>query len=174
MTLKSILNALGRLERLICILAFAVMTLSLLADVVARKAFQTGLVGATEVAVMAMIALSMAGIGVASDQAAHFRLSILDSLVPDTLEKLIERIAGLMTSAFFVILLILAVIMVGQSYSLGDRTEILRAPIWILQCFIILAFATNAMRYGLYAVSPELRPSADPVAGDDAALLEDA
>ena len=173
MSLRPVLNAVGTLERTICILAFSIMTLSLLADVIARKALQTGLVGATEIAVMAMIALSMAGIGVASDAGAHFRLSVLDSVFPDSMSEWVDRVAGLITSAFFIILLVLSIIMVGQSLELGDRTEILRVPIWVLQSFIVLAFATNALRYAIYALSPSLRPIPEGQDGAETIALED-
>lgn len=173
MSAKLVLETIGRLERAICLVAFAVMTVALLADVVSRKLLQTGLVGATEVAVMAMVALSMAGIGVATDGAAHFRLNALDRLVPAGLEAFFDRLAALITAAFFAVLLALTLLMISQALALGDRTEILRVPIWILQCFLALAFLTNMSRFAIYALDPSLKPqpeveAAAPIVEEDA------
>ena len=173
MSPNTLLAAIGKLERFICLAAFAVMTIALLADVISRKLLQTGLVGATEVAVMAMVALSMAGIGIATDAAAHFRLNALDRLLPRAFEGFVDRLAALLTAAFFGTLLVLTILMISQALALGDRTEILRVPIWILQCFLALGFLTNMLRFAVYALKPELRPvsetsGGDAVAGEDA------
>lgn len=173
MSARSLLDTVSKLERLICLAAFAVMTIALLADVISRKLLQTGLVGATEVAVMAMVALSMAGIGIATDAAAHFRLNALDRLIPAPIEGVVDRLAAFLTAVFFGVLLALTILMISQALALGDRTEILRVPIWILQCFLALAFLTNMLRFLVYALKPDLRPvgetsGGDAVAGEDA------
>ena len=75
---------------------------------------------------------------------------------------LLGRLAVLRAALFaFALFAGLAAFMVIQSMMLGDRTEILRAPIWTLQAMIFLAFATNAVRFLIYAARPDLKPSED-------------
>lgn len=159
--MKRILTAISRAERWITIAAFALMAIALMADVISRRLFMTGLIGATEVAVIGMVAVAMFGIGVATDEGGHLRPRLFDALIPKGFEPALDRIASAVTGLFFTGFAGLAFFMVAQSFALGDRTEILRAPIWALQAMIFLAFATNAARFFIYAARPDLRPSED-------------
>lgn len=159
--MSAVLSFIGRTERWITIAAFALMALSLMADVVSRRLFMTGLIGATEVAVIGMVAVSMFGIGVATDEGGHLRPRLFDALIPKSIDELVDRLASAVTGLFFALFAGLAGFMVLQSVVLGDRTEILRAPIWTLQAMIFLAFATNAVRFFIYAARPDLKPGED-------------
>lgn len=159
--MSAFLSWIGRIERIVTLAAFALMALSLLADVISRRLFMTGLIGATEVAVIGMVAVAMFGIGIATDEGAHLRPRVFDALIPKRFDAGLARLASLVTALFFALFAALATWMVIQSAVLGDRTEILRLPIWTLQAMIALAFATNAIRFLIYAAEPALRPSED-------------
>ena len=159
--MKAVLAAIARFERWASLAAFALMAVSLMADVVSRRVFMTGLIGASEVAVIGMVAVAMFGIGVATDHGAHLRPRLFDALIPPALEPAMARASSAVTAAFFAIFTGLAAWMTVQSFMLGDRTEILRAPIWTLQAIIVIAFATNMVRFAIYAARPGLRPSED-------------
>lgn len=164
--MSGFLGLIGRFERIVTVAAFALMALALMADVVSRRLFQTGLIGATEIAVVGMIAVAMFGIGVATDEGAHLRPRVFDALIPKAMSALVDRLASLVTAAFFMTIGALAVWVVAESAALGDRTEIMRIPVWALQSMIALAFITNALRFLIYAARPDLRPSED---GEEAA-----
>ena len=159
--MSRLLEAIGRAERWITITAFALMALALLADVISRRLFLAGLIGATEIAVMGMVAVAMFGVGIATDEGAHLRPRLFDALIPRSLDAAVGRLSSLVTAVFFAIFAGLSAWMVTESFVLGDRTEILRAPIWTLQALIFIAFATNAVRFLAYALDPSLRPSED-------------
>ena len=159
--MSALLAFIGRAERWITVFAFALMALSLLADVISRRLFMTGLIGATEVAVMGMVAVAMFGVGIATDEGAHLRPRIFDALIPKSMEAVFGRLASVVTALFFAIFAGLSGWMVMESFALGDRTEILRAPIWMLQALIFIAFATNAIRFMIYAINPMTKPSED-------------
>jgi len=156
--MSALLKTLSRLERWAAIAAFAVMTLALMADVVSRRLFQSGLTGAIEIAIFGMIALAMFGIGIATDHAAHLRPTVFDGLVPQRLRPGVARLADLLTGLFFVVLAGFAAWMVAESMMLGDRTAILRVPVWALQSMLLLAFLGNALRFLAYCADPSLRP----------------
>lgn len=163
--MSALLKWLAGAERWAAILAFIVMTLALLADVVSRRLFQTGLIGAVEIAVFGMIALAMFGIGVATDHGAHLRATAFDFLVPAPLRAGVARLGSLLTGLFFLVLAGFAGWIVVESFLLGDRTPVLRAPVWALQVILLLAFASNAARFFIYFADPSLRP-AERVGGD--------
>ncbi|MCR9129433.1 MAG: TRAP transporter small permease [Alphaproteobacteria bacterium] len=157
--MAALLGGIARFERWASLLAFALMALSLMADVISRRIFMTGLIGATEVAVIGMVAVAMFGVGVATDHGAHLRPRLFDALIPKALEPAMVRLSSAVTAAFFAVFAGLSGWMVWESVVLGDRTEILRLPIWTLQAMIFIAFATNMIRFAVYAGRPELRPS---------------
>jgi len=142
--LSAVLGFIGRTERWITIAAFALMALSLMADVVSRRLFMTGLIGATEVAVIGMVAVSMFGIGVATDEGGHLRPRLFDALIPKSIDALVDRLASAVTGLFFALFAGLAGFMVLQSMAL-----------------IFLAFASNAVRFFIYAARPDLKPGED-------------
>ncbi|TGY90193.1 TRAP transporter small permease [Marinicauda algicola] len=156
--MSGLLKALSRFERTVCIIAFAVMAIALMADVVSRRLFATGLIGATEVAVYGMIAVAMFGIGIATDAGAHLRPRFLDAIFPRAWRDGVQRLAYATTALFFAIFAGLSAWMVAESFVLGDRTEILRAPVWALQSMILVGFATNMLRFAVYAARPGLAP----------------
>ncbi|MFP4519138.1 MAG: TRAP transporter small permease [Oceanicaulis sp.] len=159
--MSGLLSLISRTERWITIAAFALMAVSLMADVISRRLFMTGLIGATEVAVIGMVAVAMFGIGVATDEGGHLRPRLFDALIPKAAEPLVNRVASAVTGLFFAVFAGLSAFMIAQSFVLGDRTEILRAPVWALQAMIFLAFATNAVRFFIHAARPDLKPSED-------------
>ena len=163
--MRSLLAFLSAAERWAAVAAFAIMTLALLADVISRRLFQTGLIGAVEIAVFGIIALAMFGIGVATDHGAHLRATAFDVLVPKPLRAGVDRFASLITGVFFLVLTGFAVWIVAESFTLGDRTPILRAPVWALQLILLLAFASNAARFLVYFADPSLKP-VERVGGD--------
>lgn len=163
--MSALLKLLSSAERWAAILAFAIMTIALLADVVSRRLFQTGIIGAVEIAVFGMIALAMFGIGVATDHGAHLRATAFDFLVPAPLRAGVARLASLLTAVFFIVLTVFAGWIVAESFLLGDRTAVLRAPVWALQTILLLAFASNAIRFLIYFADPALKPE-ERVGGD--------
>ena len=159
--MTALLAGIAKFERWASLLAFALMAAALMADVISRRVFMTGLIGATEVAVIGMVAVAMFGVGVATDHGAHLRPRLFDSLIPAALEPAMVRLSSFVTALFFAVFAALSGWMVVESVILGDRTEILRLPIWTLQAIIFIAFATNMIRFLIYAARPALRPSED-------------
>jgi len=129
-------------------------------------AYDRGLVAPLAVAML--FAVAMFGIGIATDAGAHLRPRFLDRVFPTTWEGAVQRTAHGVTALFFLLFAGLAAWMVAESAWLGERTEILRVPIWVLQSMILIGFSTNGLRFAIYAARPELAPAEEV----DAALSE--
>jgi TRAP-type C4-dicarboxylate transport system permease small subunit len=158
---KGILGLMGRAERIVCGIAFIVMTGALMADVFKRLAVGAGVLGASEVGVIGMVAVAMFGIGIATDKGAHLRPRFLDGIFPGKWSVPVNQVADLVTSAFFLGLGVLSFLMVAETRALGDVTSILRMPLWPLQTILLVAFSFNAVRYLIFALYPALRASDD-------------
>jgi C4-dicarboxylate transporter, DctQ subunit len=178
------LAALGRFERIACVVAFIVMAAALILDVAKREmgflfsladalnfaplrdfaeaiGAGSGVLGAPQIGVIGMIAVAMLGFGVAAQSGAQLRARFLDGIFPRSWWPTVDRIADLITAAMMALLGVLAVLMVQESARMGDVTSVLRWPIWPMQCIIAFAFLSNALRYLLFALFPALRPKED-------------
>jgi TRAP-type C4-dicarboxylate transport system permease small subunit len=178
-----VLSALGVFERGMCALGFLIMTLALAADVGARLLSRAvaqaagaglidagladrislggGILGAPQVAVIGMIMTALFGMGVAAGQGAELRARLLDGVWPKRWSPLIDRLADGLSAAMLSIVALLCALMAHESLQLGDRSAVLLLPIWPWQGLAAVAFGAAALRYGLYAAQPALRPKTE-------------
>ncbi len=152
------LKGLRRVEQGVAFVAFMVMALALIGDILAREITGTGLFGATQVAVFGMIIVSFIGIGLATADGTHLRPRFADTVLPRHWQPVIGRIGDGLTAAFYAFVAVVAVSVVEESRALGDVTSTLRVVIWPFQTVIVVAFALSALRHVLYALFPALRP----------------
>jgi C4-dicarboxylate transporter, DctQ subunit len=174
------LRALGGVERGLCGLGFLVMVGALGGDVGVRlwsrfvlaleqrgwiSALTAdaitaggGLLGAPQVAVMGMMAVALFGLGLAVAQGVELRARFLDGAFPQAWSAGIDRAADAAAALMMAALGGLCGMMALEAFSLGDVSNVLRWPIWPMQGMIALAFGLNALRYGLFALYPALRP----------------
>jgi C4-dicarboxylate transporter DctQ subunit len=159
---RAFLAGLSRFEKIACALAFVVMAGALAADVLMREFTGAGVLGAPQVGVIGMIAVAMFGFGVAAQSGGQLRVRFLDGLAPPALVPALTRVADLVTALMLLVLAAFALQMTLESAAMADVTTVLRWPIWPMQSIIVAAFGLNAIRYGLFAAYPELRPDEDP------------
>lgn len=155
---EKFLKGLGIAERAVILLAFAVMTAALLADVLSREIVGRGIFGAPQVGVFAMIVMSFLGLGLASASGGHLRPRFADRLVPRAWDPVMDRLAEFIFALFCLAFGAVAVTVVAESYDLGDVAPVLRWPIWPFQAVIALAFFIAAVRHTLYGLYPALKP----------------
>lgn len=165
---RSFLQVVSKAERTITLLAFAVMTLVIIADVFSRKITGVGLAGAPRIGVFAMIATAFVSFGLASDARRHLRPKFADSWFPESWDGPITRIQELLTAVFCLAFAVVAVGVVMETYELGEATRMLRIPVWPMQALIPLVFFIAAIRHSIFGLIPELRPVLDDAEGLDA------
>lgn len=165
--MKDLLAALHRVERTIVIVAFSGMVGVVFADVLAREVTGIGLPWARQVGVYFNIVVVMFGIGLASAAGSHLRPRFADGWLPARWEFQLAFLQHALFALFCVGFAAVATDMVITSVRLDERSEILRLPVWPIQAVIPLVFGIAALRHGIYAVRPELRPTAASSGTDD-------
>lgn len=158
------LSRCGRVERVVTFLAFLLMVGVIFGDVLARELTGTGLHWARQAGVYANLVVVMFGIGLASAGGAHLRPRFADGWLPEAWGPVIDRLADLLMAAFCLTFALAAADVVAETYRLGERSTVLRTPVWPVQAVIPLVFLLAAVRHGCYALYPDLRP-ATPVTG---------
>lgn len=164
---NALLATLHRVERTIVIIAFSGMVGVVFADVLAREVTGIGLPWARQVGVYFNIVVVMFGIGLASASGSHLRPRFADGWLPARWEIQLAFLQHALFALFCVAFAIIATDMVITSVRLDQRSEILRLPVWPIQAVIPLVFGVTALRHGIYAVRPELRPTPPATGADD-------
>lgn len=154
-----VLNGLQRLEKYLVIAAFLLLVTVVFADVVSREITGAGLYWASRLGLWANVLIVMAGFGLASSEGVHLRPRFTDSWLPASWEPLLCRLQHLCMALFCGAIGLLAVRVVFTTWQLGEVSVDLYLPIWPVQAFLPLAFATAFLRHLLYAFFPELRPA---------------
>ena len=158
-TAAAVLDYLGRLERILCVIAFAVLVAVLFADVISREATASGIHWAPQIGVWANVFVVMAGFGLASASGAHLRPRFADHWLPDAWQGAVGFLQHFLMALFCIAIGVIALRVVTGSYQLGEVEITLFWPIWPVQAMLPLAFFAGALRHGIYAAYPDLRPS---------------
>jgi TRAP-type C4-dicarboxylate transport system permease small subunit len=132
----------------------------LLGDVAKREVTGSGLTWARDVGVLANLVLTMVGIGLASAEGDHLRPRLADRLLPARWESTVTVVQESVMSAFCLGFAIVALRAVVETYGLGEQLPVLAWPVWPLQLIIPAVFLVAAIRHGLLAAFPSLRPGA--------------
>lgn len=158
---EHLLKIISRLERALVLIAFTIMTIVIMADVVLREISGTGIPGAPRVAVYAMIITAWVGFGLASQSGRHLRPKFADGWLPISWEPLIGRLQEGLTAGFCLTLAVVATRVVAETWALGETSRMLRIPIWPMQAVIPLVLYVAALRHSIFALHPALKPRAD-------------
>lgn len=153
-----LLRMLERCERVLALAAFAVLVVVIFADVLSRELTGAGLYWASQVGVWANVIVVMAGFGLASASGAHLRPRFADGWLPAGWGPALMTLQHLCMAVFCVAIGVLAARVVAGSMQLGEVSIDLFVPVWPIQIFLPLAFFAAALRHGIYALSPALRP----------------
>lgn len=165
------LTVLKRAEQALTTLAFVVMVAVLALDILGRELGSGGRIWAMPVAVYANVLLAFIGMGVASAQGAHLRPRVLDRAVPARWNALFDRFTDGGFALFCVGAAWLCGVMVRETLKLQETDPVLGWAVWPFQCLLVAGFAAGALRHGIYAARPELRPVPD--AGENAPPTEE-
>ena len=153
-----LLQLLERCEKLLALTAFFVLLSVIFADVDSRELTGAGLYWASQVGVWANVIVVMAGFGLASASGAHLRPRFADSWLPERWQPRLLTLQHGCMALFCLLIGLLAARVVTGSFELGVVSVELFVPIWPVQLFLPLAFLMAALRHGVYAAYPALRP----------------
>ncbi len=153
-----LLDGISRIEKAVTFAAFLVMITVVFADVVSREFSGSGLHWARQAGVYANLFVVMFGFGLASSRGAHLRPRFADRWLPARWDPALERIQDGLMAVFCLAFAVIAIGVVTDSYTLGERSAVLRIVVWPFQAVIPTVFLIATLRHGAYAVYPILRP----------------
>lgn len=156
--MQHFLNRLFRFESLIAVIAYAIITTALVADIAARELFHYSIWGIQKIAVYSAIAAGLVGLGLATAKGKHIRPKFTDNWAPKPWTRNLARIGDTIACLTFVGAGYYSILLVQDSYGFGFLAPVLDWPIWPFQLILPYTFFSTAIRHGAYALLPDLRP----------------
>ncbi|MFK7755000.1 MAG: TRAP transporter small permease [Sedimentitalea sp.] len=157
-----LLRSLRFVESLVATGAYATVATLLICDVVGREVFGTAFLGADQLAVYGAIIAGFLGLTLATSDNAHLRPGFMDFVFKGR-EATAIRIGDGMSCAFFIASAVVAWSFVSVSMEAQDRAPVFYFVVWPLQIIIPYAFMSCALKHGIFALRPSLKPAADGV-----------
>jgi len=158
---------LGRAEELVANLAYLLMTLMILGEIVAREFFSATLLGSTKIAILSSAVAGFVGFALVTRGARHLRMSAFDGIIPQGWRAAHARAADLISTLIYLGLAYFAALYVGESIAFQDRVEVLLIPRWPFQCVMVYAFLSSALWHLTYFLYPSEKPLAEIAASSE-------
>lgn len=155
--MEHVLLILRRCEALVATLSYGVVAALLMADVIGREVFRASFLGAEQLAVYGAILAGFLGLTLATSDNAHLRPGFMDFVIAGR-EALAVRIGDAVSSVFFFAAAVVAWSFVAVSMEAQDRAPVFYFVVWPLQLIIPYAFASSAIKHGIFALQPGLKP----------------
>lgn len=149
----SLIKVLGSIERLMATIFIGLMTLLVILDVFSREILNQGIPWAQKSAVYLMIWGGFLGAIMISEKAGHLRPEVADKLWGKK-QWLYIRFQNIVTIIFCFVFLYASVGYVSESIEFGDKSVVLRVPLWVLQLIIPYTFASMAIRNIYFLFNP--------------------
>lgn len=156
---RRVLDRVYNVEIFIACLAFVLVAVALISDVLARELFGNGLFGAQKFAVFCTAVAGLLGFAVVVHSGGHLRVQAIDRLFPTEWHGAMARIGDVISAAICLFFGIYAIEFVRSSIKLGESDMVLEIPVWPIQLVLPYLFLMSAARYALYAAFPAIRPA---------------
>lgn len=170
--IDKVLDRIARVIELVLALAFIVAVLLNFGNVIGRYLFGISLLGADEVEVFIMVAMTFLGAVVVTRRNAHLRMDVLVRFMPPAV-RLVLRVAEQ------VLLIVLAGFVLSQSYfyagqmlKLGRTSDMAGVPMWIPHGTVTLGFGLILAIAGWRLITELSRQEAAHSAPADAQVPE--
>ena len=136
-----------RLEEACLVYGILVLALLSIANVVGRSVFGQSLAFAEEVSAFLMIAVTFMGIGYATGQARHIRMTALFDVLPVRWQKRLVLASSLLVAALLAIFTWLSLRYIfGTMQPLGSRSPVLGVPLYAVYLVAPVGLALGAVQ----------------------------
>ncbi|HCH31484.1 MAG TPA: hypothetical protein DE045_00895 [Oceanospirillaceae bacterium] len=156
--MQHFLRHLFRIEALFAVLAYTVVTLALVADIIGREMFHHSIWGIQKVAVYAAVAAGLVGLGLATSKGKHIRPKFTDNWAPAAWTRNLARLGDLIACITFSFAGYFSILLVQDSYNYQFLAPVLDWPIWPFQIILPYTFFSTALRHAAFTLQPKLRP----------------
>lgn len=138
---------LSRFERIILSYGVLVMATNSVANVIGRFVFNQSLYFSQELNQFLMVLITFIGLGYATRQGRHIRMSAIYDQLPDLGKKIVMIIIAATTAAVMFVLAWYSFKYVQRNFALGRTTPSLQIPLWITYVWVPIGFFVAGIQY---------------------------
>lgn len=137
-------------------------------QVVLRYGFNESITWAEELTRYAVVWMAFIGAGMGVRRNAHIRVEVVQAMLGPQAAHRLTQVAAVAGAAFAIALGFYGAKLVGHTFSTGQRSSALQAPMWIVYSILPLAGATLFFRF-VERLAPSTAPSEAASASADVA-----
>lgn len=156
--MKTLLERLQRIERVVAASAFGLMTLLVLTDILLREGFKQSFAIGPKLALDFMILGGFLGAAITSGKGTHLKAEVATKLWPESLKPFAATAGELVTATFCAGMAWISFQYVSGSRELGEANVVTGVPIWISQLVIPWTFVSMTVRHLCFTFKAGLRP----------------
>lgn len=156
-TASLLLRLLNTIESIAAAIAYVIVAVLLIGDVVGRELMGQGIFGAQKMAVYAAVVAGFLGLGLATAANQQLRPAFLDHVLTGVW---VERFGDAVSFVFYLFMAWVAVQFIQQSMEFQDRAAVLYWLLWPIQIVIPYALCSTGLRHAIFAGWPSLKPAA--------------
>ncbi len=135
----------ARALELVLALAFIFAVLLNFANVVGRYLIGISLIGADEVQIFIMVAMTFLGAAVVAQRNAHLRMDVLVQFFPEPIQVLLRALEQLLLITLAGFVLYQSYYYASQMWRIGRVSDMAGVPMWIPHGMVSLGFAIMLM-----------------------------
>lgn len=166
--LRTLSRALDRVEATAMVAGLVLATGLIGTQVVLRYGFNESITWAEELTRYAVVWMAFIGAGMGVRRNAHIRVEVVQAMLGPRAARRLSFIAAVAGAAFAVALGVYGAKLVGHTFSTGQRSSALQAPMWIVYSILPLAGATLFFRF-VERLAPAAAPAGEASATADIA-----
>ncbi len=136
-----------RAEGIILEVMLFLMVFMVLAQILLRNLFQTGIPGADDLIRHLVLWIGLLGAAIATRSGAHVKIDVTARLLPDFWRRVSCAVTCLFSAVVCCILTWASVNFVYIEYQVHDHTPFLNLPLWIMQVILPVGYLIIAIRF---------------------------
>lgn len=146
-SLEAVDHGLSHFERIVLSYGVLVMATNSVANVIGRFVFNQSLYFSQELNQFLMVLITFIGLGYATRQGRHIRMSAIYDQLPDRAKKVLMIVIAATTAAAMFVLAWYSFKYVQRNFELGRTTPSLQIPLWITYVWVPIGFAVAGVQY---------------------------
>lgn len=145
--LEAVDHGLSHFERIVLSYGVLVMATNSVANVIGRFVFNHSLYFSQELNQFLMVLITFIGLGYATRQGRHIRMSAIYDQLPDLGKKILMIVIAATTAAVMFVLAWYSLKYVQRNITLGRTTPSLQIPVWITYIWVPIGFVVAGVQY---------------------------
>jgi C4-dicarboxylate transporter, DctQ subunit len=144
---------LSRAEELLLVLFLGVMVIMVLAQILLRNLYQSGIQGGDELVRHLVLWIAFFGAGIAARSSSHVRIDVLTKFLSGRMRGYADVTVNLFSFLICAILAAASIQFIHFEYQGQARSAFLNAPLWIMAVILPVGYAIIALRFAVNSLS---------------------